>query len=349
MTDLYELTDHAAGWRMPIRVHWHNEALAEVTLADVPILAIQWGAIMTKLHSVCTHFNAGSNPSNPKERTWWIPKLSLQPIATKSNETDPERIVRWNQPEPDLAADADFVNAYCKQRGAIIKNPKTLEILLGSLNEFMLQWLVSGRPINFGWGRLDAFPVRANWKNAMIGRIFKNRKYVDHYTAEQYDFFRTCILANTEWLTAYDLESATMRWSAEFTPSEKFHEAAKQRELERKKNPRWKNNYLGQVLKYLRDNIERLHANLISYSKETDFPFAIFPDGSSPRNPPKGFQPVRSTSAWYQVPLVTAAAAKGHEGSALVQEDAGVSKVQDLRPEAPDVRQRDTVDAAREG
>lgn len=334
--DLYELIDHAAGWRMPIRVRWANPALAEATLAEVPMLKIQSKVIEDKLSVAATHC------AQIKGRwVWYISIRSLDDIAVKSDEADPERLVRWAPADPEPTVDAGFVNAYCASRIAVVKSPKDFAYVWASLQKFMLRWLVDeGRSLDLGFGRLDAFPVRANWRNAVIGRIFKNRKYQDLYAREKYEFFRRCLTQNPEMLTAYDTESRTMRWSVEFTPARNFHHATDKRENARKGNHRWKNNYLGQICAALAEPEmhERLYEAVIAYSKETDYPFAIFPDGSSQRYPPKGWQPTRSATAWYQVNLVTAAAARGHEGSAVVPEDASVPKVQDLRPPAKDVR-----------
>jgi len=340
--DLYELIDLAAGWRMPIRVTWLNVANAEVTFAEIPMLKIQRGAVAKKLLGACTHTGEGR---------WWIPKLSLEAIATKAADgTDPERLVRWSTPEPGMSADADFVHAYCKQEyvPTILRNPAAAIPVWASFEKFILQWLLQGRSLKFSFGRLDAFPVRANWKNAMIGRIFKNAEWQDHYSKEHYDFLRRTITQNPEMITAYDKDSDTMRWSVEFTPNKSFHAAAEKIERARKTNHRWKNNYLGQICQVIKETIiDRLHENLVAYCKETNYPYAIFPDGSSCRYPPKGFQPTRFGTSWYQTPFVTGAALKGYEGSALVQEDAGLHALSNIRPEAQDVRQRDDVDGAR--
>lgn len=344
-SELWELIDHAAGWRMPIRVKWVNVANAEVTIAPIPLLEIQRTAIHNKLRAACTHVSQMG-----VAWAWWIPKRSLEAIATKAPDgTDPENLVVWKQPEPDLAADTEFARAFSKQRGVpeLLKNPEAVEFILGQINEFMLKWLVThGRSINLGWGRLDAFPVRANWKNAIIGRMFRRtgsaKQVRTQYTAEDYEFLRTNIIDNTEWLTAYDKDTGTMRWSVEFTPSKDFHAAAFEREKQRRGHHRWKNNYLGAVIHSLRENIERLYEVIVAYSKETNLPFGIFPYGSSPRFPPKGYQPVRSNSAWYQTPLVTGAAIQEREGSAMVSEDASLPAVSNLQPSAENLRDAGT-------
>lgn len=301
---LYELIDIVAGWRMPIHVNWLNSANAEVTIADIPLLQIQRQAIEAKLNASATH-------RHPDGTKWYVAVRALNDIADKSMRADPEQVVVWSRPEPVPDVRVDFVHAYCAQPSAVIRSPATFAPIWASIQQFILHWLVDqGRSLDLHFGRLDAFPLRCNWKNAIIGRIYKNRIYVRHYTAGQWEFMRACL--HRERLTAYDRKSGTMRWSCEFTPNEAFYAATIKREEKRKEETdangqrRWKNNYLGQIMHLIRKDLkERMYENLVAYAKETDYPFAVFPLGCGTRRPPKGFQPTFSSMEWYQTPLVT--------------------------------------------
>lgn len=356
-SDLYELIDFEAGWRMPIRVRWVNIANAECTFAEVPLLKIQRAAIEAKLTASATH-RSGDN--------WYIPVLTLKDIASKAEDgTDPESLVRWHPPEPDLAVDADFIHSYCQRKSTpmLLKDEEVAKIIWTSFQEFILHWLVTeGRPLNLFFGRLDAFPLRANWKAAILGGLFDRRNgnyrartYHARYLEADYSFFRRCITQNPEMLTAYDTDTQTLRWSMEFTPNKKFRNTAQDQEEKRKQKASWNSNYLGQICHAIRDPklLDRLYEIIVAHSKETDLPAAVFPDGTSHRYPPKGFYPTQTTTVWYQTHLVTRQAILARlqrETPAVEPADAGVQPVPHIQPPAQDVRDAGSpVDAAGEG
>lgn len=86
--ELYALS--GPGWRFPIYAKWIQSSLAEVRIADIPILKQQRKVVEEALARNCSH---------PKGGAWIYSRAGLEKIAARSESNDPEEVVMWRRPE----------------------------------------------------------------------------------------------------------------------------------------------------------------------------------------------------------------------------------------------------------
>ncbi|HEX2880107.1 MAG TPA: hypothetical protein VHO25_11310, partial [Polyangiaceae bacterium] len=246
--------------------------------------------------------------------------------------------------------DADFVNAYCKHRDAVVRDPRNFAAMWDSICKFMIHWtMFEERSVDFGFARLDAFCVRANWKNAILGRVMAMRRQTNGPRTAESIRRTTRKLLHQSFISGIDISTMKCRWTLELTPKRTFYEAADLREAKRKLITR--GSYLYNVLRQLHspEHKNRLYECLLEYTRQTKLPYAALPHGFEPRCDSSGKEsPINfaTPKKWASTPVVAGSKMEDKTGRAVVPEDALLPTMQDLQSLPEDVRHaRECVDA----
>lgn len=335
MITLHALVGH--GWRLPVYAETQSGGLIEVTLAPIPMLKIQRQAAVECLSEFAEH---------EKDGRWYLTKHSFDQCTLDIKKQDPEAVVVWNSNAIEIPKDADdFVDAYTRSRHAIpqhlFQNADTFRIIWNSICNFMLEWMLhKDRPVPLGFANINAFPLRANWKNVVISRVSSlksNRKIVMQEFAEK-EIMR---IFSKDHMTAYDEGRQMIKWSLDITPTYNFHRHAETREIKRKAQQRTIPRYETKVLRaLLNKNLKiRLYEALMAYVRETIYPYLTVHRGGERGGKSHGDQPqgtILPPPKWQATPVVIGSTKK--DGRTVASEDATVLTVQDLLILSEDLR-----------
>lgn len=326
MQELYELV--GLGWRLPVFVKWLDAGQAEVRLAEIPLLKKQTETALATLRQY-SHHHEGP--------IWFCSTKGLEQCAFKSAHTDPEEIVIWKRTEHESAVQADFALAYCSSRDAVVRDPVMFAGYWDSICKFMLEWLLfHDGTVDFGFAKLDGFCLRVDWKHSVTHRMWALVNGGHHPSPNA---MRKAIdqMFQRSYLTAYDEESDTFRWSLEITPTENFHHGARLAEMQRKRDD--PGNYFARFLARLIDqrHKDRLYAIQQTYAAQTNFPHATLPHWAA--NFAKGSRKktVDPDSNHRSPRLAAHLANTKRSRRALVRKNAALLSVPDLQSFAEDL------------
>lgn len=337
-------------WRLPIYAHASPNGVIEVEIAGIPILKAQRKAAEEALRIHCTH---------RESNTWFFARAGLEQSAVKSHWEDPEDVVIWNWKQREYDVRLAMAKFYCEQSYAVCKKDIHFAAMWASIENFMFDWMVQmGRPIEFSWGRLEALPIRANWKQAMLSTmkakkqnlaVIGNKDAATRQEAERRVQFN---LYERSFMTSLDVETKTIRWTVEFVPNREWHQKIYEFELQRKQ--RKHRFYFSDVLQLLKSRHlkDRLHAILLAYRKETEIPYAFLNNGNFKRDGGKKSFPIGMAippSPGSPTPVVIGRSMdKKGKGFVMVPENALVLSVQDFQQICDDMRHAfENLDSAR--
>lgn len=327
-------------WRLPIYAHTLPNGVIKVELAGIPLLKAQIKVAEEYLRIHCTHREGD---------TWFFAESGLRQSAIKSIYDDPEQVVIWNWKKQEYDVRLTMAKFYCEQPYAVCNKDRHFAAMWASIENFMFDWMVVlGRPIEFSWGRLEALPVRANWKQAMLSTmkakkqnlaVIGNRDKQSRQEAERRVQFN---LYEQSFMTSLDDETKTIRWTVEFIPNREWHQKIYVFELQRKQ--RKHRYYWSDVLQLLKSRHlkDRLHAIFLTYRKETEIPYAFLRNGNFKRNGGKKSFPIGMAvppSPGSPTPVVIGRRMdqKG-KGFVVVPENALVLSMQDFQQICEDMR-----------
>jgi hypothetical protein len=172
-----------AGWAMPMRLRhcvMDGKAMAHVIPA-VPLGYAQYGVVEPKLK-----FHGAI-----QLRSGWVLELEqFTSICTKAAGVTPEFYYKWNgefadkpsTPEEEtidwskkkkLDVQNEFIDLVAERSGL---DRSTLTMCWMAITQCIADWLLSGRMIDFGVFKLQAFPYRKNWKEVLLARYPQLKK-----------------------------------------------------------------------------------------------------------------------------------------------------------------------------
>lgn len=315
------------GWRLPIRVKFIDAGTCEVRIADLPLLKKQREKLEGALENQC-YARDGV--------VWFFHLDSLKKFAFPSRYEDPEDCVIWGSaPTNNVKPSDDFVDAYCASRDSAFRNAVQFRVVFAHICKSMMEWvLIQNRTLDLGFCRIDAFALRANWKNAMantiIGKWCKGKLPTD---TEEFRRVQKKLL-HRDYLTSWDRETNTYRWTLEVMPLKPFHDTAEKIEIERKSKS--KEMYELDVLVWQKNprQKDRAMEYMAAYWREAARPYGKLPHGHEHRFKGDGEGPIAATPAAekrHSTPVVIGAKLENGDGCAVVPEDAGVPTLSALQ------------------
>lgn len=133
--------------------------------------------------------------NNCSERQWVLRESDMKTMAHKAPGITPERYYRWEGVEASLPKPAAIIVDHDAMEGALSKSAgdflkhvsaKTgvceyakLKLIWAVVCREGIKWLLDGNALDIGFARLQAAPVRANWKEIMYS-AFPNMGLIFH-------------------------------------------------------------------------------------------------------------------------------------------------------------------------
>lgn len=343
--ELYELIGDS--WRFPIFIRWTNSALAQVSIAKIPILKAQRLAVTNMLRKI-----SDNRTADPEE--WFINRTTFENNALRSRHTDPEDVVVWQREEIPLGVlDQDFATAYCAYRHSMpaFRDPEVFSALWDTITKFIREWLLyHGKPVDFGWAKLNVFCARANWKNAVIGHVVGQGYNLNYWNEPLRREVRGQLDLSLITGGHADDGIRTAAFTLDICPNYLFHEAVQTRELKRRADLNGKS-YGYAIVKLLKGHLhkDRMYESLRAYAKEAMLPLLDLPRGFVPKcnseaKPDLDFTPA---GHWTQTAVVVGAPKGARPRLSLDPKNEVLPQVQDLQSDDEDLRDaRSEMDTA---
>lgn len=342
-SELWELI--GSHWRLPLCVEWFDPHLAEIELANIPLLAEQKRVALELLEAIGTR----------QDDKVWVTRAVLGANAVRSSQADPEAIVEWlpkRQPQPvrdDYRAD-EFVTEFCESPYAPINDPLIMEAVWAGMQKFMLHWLLNKRrPLDLLFCRLTPLMLRGNWQS-VLARWEKNQKMVtkQRYAANQQSMIGRGVgdyLCDTT-VVAVDPKRKVIRWTLTCTVKEPFHDLAWKLETERKRRCGAGNYWVRSVSDQQKRQLSLALEAYEEWLKEAARPYISIllrgpKGGGSPEEYVAKRVRVMDRPAIHTETIVLSDDARVEEGGGLALEsevEALPAEVPDLRPGLEDVR-----------
>lgn len=260
-------------YRLPLGVEWFD-TLGRVDIgAGIPLLKRQREIAVTTLTPI----------SDVTDGKFFIYRPDLMQVASLSEKTEAEEIVRWMPDWKPVAVNAgfdspdEFVQAYCRSAYAVSRDALMIDALWISLCKFMLHWLVNKkREVKFGFATLIPFTFRKNWKNMVVKfeysqfRSFKifQKDFLQEGLASMIQRGVANHLCGTQ-VIAWDDQTKNVRDTLEIMAEPAFHEMVARREAQRYNHGKHRE-FAGSIAQRLRFQLERameVYANFLKESK----------------------------------------------------------------------------------
>jgi hypothetical protein len=333
---LYELAGDR--WVIPIIALEIQPALYQVQLADIPLLKRQREVAA----EILTH-----HAQSREKDCWYINKAAFAKIAIPAHTADPEDIVLWNVEHAYDISVNHFQEAYCRSRYAppVLKVPENFAVVWDGLCKFMLDYILRGGEVDFGFAKLEAFCCRANWKNWLMARLNSNTRRSKQVSPKHIEAVvaRMITLLGKSAITSLDRTHNVVRWWPEFTPTANFHDRSRQLEILRKQKVKTGHRYMTDIYRLVtnRQYRRRLYEHFRTYARETAYPNTVLSNSYVSRDaaPPKDEPPlpVLPPAGWPATPVVLGINRNEEKRRPVVPEDAFLPKVQDIQSLRQDV------------
>jgi hypothetical protein len=233
-----------AAWSVPMRLRHcvlDGKEMAHVVPA-VPIGFAQYGVVEPKLR-----FHNGT----PLRSGWLLELSDFTAASTKAAGITPEFYYKWNgelcekpnAPESEtvdwskkkrLDVQNEFIDLVADRSGLDRSN---LTLCWMAISQCMADWLLSGRMIDFGLFRLQAFPYRRNWKEVLLARYPQLKKICfvkDRKRLMSLAFTAASRMIRSSELTEYRsrMNRALFGWTIEVIHDSSWENAAAEAEHE---------------------------------------------------------------------------------------------------------------------
>lgn len=277
---------------MPLLVEWFDPHLAEIRLADIPLLAEQKRLGLDLLEALGTR----------QDEKVWVTRAILEANAVRSEQGDPEAVVEWlprRKPQPvreDYQAD-EFIAEFCASPYAPIRDTLIMDAVWAGMQKFMLHWLLNKRkPLDLLFCRLTPLLFRGNWQ-AVVARWEKNqqgRKMTGKqmYAPSQRSMIERGVadyLCETT-VTAVDVKRKVLRWTISCSVNPAFHELAWKLETERKRRGGSGNYWVRSVQEQLKRQLPLALDAYEEFLKEAARPYiSVLERGHAGRKSPENF------------------------------------------------------------
>jgi hypothetical protein len=338
--ELWELT--GPYWRLPIRVVWHAE-LAEIRVG--------FGARLTSRMTRVAEEKLGVH-ARREGNVFWLQRESLKKIARKSDSDDPEEVIEWmtdrrGKERPEGYQAMPFIQAYCGEHYALIRDPVIAEAIYVSFCRFMLHWLLNeGKEVNLIFAKLNALMLRRNWQSAtakyehdlfrkhhLLRESFLNPDVQSIVNRGVADYFIK------ESVTAWDQETKIYRHTLDCQVTEEFRDFETRLEKHRKRR-NWV--YNRGVLVRLKRQIRKVIESYAQYLRETRWENGRFVRGdicsvTGKFIPRAGAQPRKAVGAWDSDGILRETPQQSAENE-VVAPDEDMPEMPDLQPESEDMR-----------